>query len=442
MTTSPINILQRKYSLRTVLAIAIVAFVWGLSTFLFNVFPYSILTEAQAGASIAWNTLTGKLPWYYLATDRTEVIARRELSQMQPGLTLITGLGADNIHRIKVVDALGATIHEWHIDWFQIWPDAEHLPENLVPQSRPGASVHGTVLLDDGSVAFNFEYLGMVRLDPCGDVMWRLPYQTHHSLTLTERSTFWASGRRTHEQPVERLPGYEPPFFEPTALEVSMDGDILTEISLFDVLLKNNLKGLLYMTNGLPVTGDIVHLNDVEEFPSTMAQGVFRHGDIMVSLNFVNSIIVFDHTTHKVRFATTGQYAHQHDPDFVDGNTILVFDNNYIGASSQVESSRIELLSAVTGESSLRFAGSTVEKFYTHSQGKHQLLANDNILITEAQKGRAFAIDSSGRIVWEYYNVADEGILGVIEDAQRLETRFDKVFFESVTAHCDSEVPE
>jgi hypothetical protein len=425
-----------------VLFIAIIAFVWGLSTYLFNVFPYSILKEAQAGGSAVRDALIGKLPWYYVATGRSEVVGRSEPDRMQPGLTLITGLGVDSMHRIKVVDALGATIHEWKVDWFQIWPDAEHLPEDLVPQSRPGASVHGTVFLDDGSAVFNFEYLGMVRLGPCGDVLWRLPYQTHHSLTLTERGTFWASGRRTHEKALERLPGYEPPFFEPTAVELSADGDLLTEISVFDVLLENDLEGLLYMTDGLPVTGDVVHLNDVEEFPSTMAEGVFRHGDIMVSLNFVNSVVVFDPATHEVRFISTGQYAHQHDPDFVDGNAILVFDNNYVGDSPKVESSRIELLSAVTGESSLLFAGSTAEKFYTYAQGKHQLLANDNILITETRKGRAFEIDSSGRVVWEYYNIADDGILGIVEDSQRLEARFDKVFFELMAARCGTEVPE
>lgn len=431
--------LGRRYSLRAILQVALLAFIWGLATFQFNVFPYSLLREARTGAIAVRDALTGKLPWYYVAADVDEVVSRSQPDRMQPGLTLVTELGMDDIHRIRVVDRGGRIVHEWKVDWFEIWPHADHIPQDLVPQSRPGASVHGTAFLDDGSVVFNFEYLGMVRLNPCGEVRWRLPYQTHHSISVTERGTLWASGRITHERAVDRLPGFRPPFFEETAIEVSADGEKLREISIFDVLLRNGSQGYLYMGESVPKTGDILHLNDVEEFPASMTEGVFRHGDIMVSTNIINTIMVFDPTTQELRFVSSGPHVHQHDPDFVDGNNVQIFDNNYVGDLADRESSRIVSLSAVTGKTSIVFAGSPHERFYSYNQGKQQILKNGNTLITATREGRAFEITPSGQVVWEYTNLVKNGVLGIITDAQRLDERFDEAFFRSINAACGGE---
>jgi len=62
--------------------------------------------------------------------------------------------------------------------------------------------------------------------------------------------------------------------------------------------------------------------------------------------------------------------------------------------------------------------------------GKHQRLDNGNLLLTEAARGRALEVDSEGRLVWEYVNVVDDGIAGVLAEAIRLPPNFDPEFFE------------
>ena len=45
-----------------------------------------------------------------------------------------------------------------------------------------------TDLLDTGDLIFNYENLGLVRVDVCGNVVWRLPYRTHHSIWRDENA--------------------------------------------------------------------------------------------------------------------------------------------------------------------------------------------------------------------------------------------------------------
>jgi len=46
----------------------------------------------------------------------------------------------------------------------------------------------------------------------------------------------------------------------------------------------------------------------------------------------------------------------------------------------------------------------TAPGFFSRGSGAQQLLPNDNVLITESQKGRVFEITREGRVVWEYWN--------------------------------------
>ena len=125
------------------------------------------------------------------------------------------------------------------------------------------------------------------------------------------------------------------PFREDTLLEVTPEGKIVHEWSIVDLLRKNGREGLLYLGSNQPMNpvarGDIFHLNDVEPFPSRLKEGFFKKGDVLVSLRNISTIFVFNRENGKIKFIHTGSFVWQHDPDFVDGDTISVFDNHPIG---------------------------------------------------------------------------------------------------------------
>jgi hypothetical protein len=384
--------------------------------------------------------LIGDKAWYYFPTTYSRKVPIYLPEAAYAGLNLVTGVAANDRLTAYIMDMEGRTAHSWEVDWFKIWPDARHLPEEARPKVRPGTHIHGAVVLDDGDLVYNYEFLGLVRLDLCGDVVWRLPYRTHHSIHKDDDGDLWVSGMIDRVSADARFSNHVPEFVEPMVLEVSQDGKIKTEISILELLSENGLSGLLYMSAKNPedtsVTGDTLHLNDVEPFPSAMQPGLFGPGDLLISLRNIHTVLVFNAATRKIKHVWAGAFVRQHDPDFVDGNTISVFDNNNSNADG-VKRSQLLLLSAAANERTVYYEGSDAAPFYTKIMGKHQWLPNGDVLITESMSGRAFEIDRDGRIVWEYVNLVGDGYAAVMEEVQRLPEQMNAVYSKAnIVAKC------
>jgi len=428
----------------------ILAFLYGVAATKLNIFPAPLILSAKGAADYLLEQWGGRTAWYYHSTDQREQVVVHAPEQVAPGLTLIGELGTDEKSHVKVVDERGRVIHSWRIDWYEMWPDPAHLPAEVVPKTAP-SEIHGVKLASNGDLIFNFEKLGMVRLDPCGQIVWRLPHRTHHSIHIDENGHIWTSGLITRQSPQPLLPNYAPPFEEFTILEVTPDGQIVRELPVAKLLIDNDLHGLLYMgtTNNrsTKVTDDTLHVNDVEVFPSWRAPGVFRAGDIMISLRNINAIAVFDPSTLRIKFLSIGRVLRQHDPEFLDGNTITVFDNNNLavwhgdGALPDPAGhySRVVAISAKTGDSEVRFSGSKEQPFFTDIMGKHQWLSNGNLLLTEAVAGRVVEVNPQGRIISEYFNLQGDGVVALVDDAVRLPPEFDEAFFANAVAACRTE---
>jgi hypothetical protein len=342
---------------------------------------------------------------------------------------------------VKVITRDGEALHRWRIDWFDgFWPDPHHIPKRSMPRKRPATHIHGIALLKNGDLVFNLAQLGMARVELCGNVVWRLPYQTHHSLHVDETGNIWVAGQKLIKERSPNLPGYRPPYWEFTVLKVTPGGETLREISIPDLLIKNELQGLLYMSatkdRSTQVSGDTLHLNDVEIFPAHLQPAVFEKGDVMISLRNVHAIMVFNPDTLNIKYLSIGKVVRQHDPDFVDGERISIFDNNLVASESQGSHSKIVVVSARNDQVQVIYSGSGEQPFYTDIMGKQQWLPNGNILITEATKGRAFEIDPEGKLVWEYFNLVDKGRLALLTEAERLPPFFTSSFFADARRKC------
>ena len=422
-------------------SLLLLAFAYGVAVGRFEIFPYAMISDAINSARSMRYRLTAEKSWLYMPTTYTRKLPTYRPEAAYPGLNLVTAVEADNRLAAYIMDMRGRTIHSWEVDWFKVWPDATHLPEKAVPKERPGTHIHGAVVLEDGDIVYNYEHLGLVRLDLCGDVVWRLPYRTHHSVHQDDDGDLWVSAQINRDGEPTGYPNHDPGFVDPVILEVSVDGKIKSEIPVVDLLRDNGLSGLLYMSakkqRDTRVSGDTLHLNDVEPFPASMQPGVFAPGDLLVSLRNIHTVLVFTVATRKVKHVWTGDFVRQHDPDFIDGNTISVFDNNNVDIKAGRQQSRILLLSADSGERRVYYAGSKAAPFYTDLMGKHQWLPNGNLLITESMKGRAFEIDRNGRVVWEYVNLVGDGYAALMEEVQRLPERMNDTYSEAnVSAKC------
>jgi len=391
--------------------------------------PGDFILELKEALSQTKETLPSQQRWGYHESQARIEVPVYDAKRIQPGLTLLTGMGEDSQPFVRIIEPDGTLVHEWIADWYKLWPDAEHVPESLRPKRTPPTIVHGIELMPNNDIVFNFEYLGMIRLDACGAPLWRLPQITHHSIFLDDDGNIWAGGRQLiGEEGHPVFTHLNSPRSVETVVKISPDGEKLDEIFLFELLADNDLSGYLFMGTmnnlstevGRPV--DITHFNDVEIFPKSMKPGVFKPGDILLSPRNLNSIFVVDPDTKKIKYWRTGGFVRQHDPDFVDGNTISIFDNNNVhNAHPDNRISRILTLDARTSEISVRYPGVDNKPFYSAAMGKHQNLPNGNLLITSSFEGRAIEVNEFNRTVWEYINIVDPGsTVGVITEATRL----------------------
>lgn len=410
--------------------VIVLSFVYGYVVHLTQMFPYEYLKKTEKAALILYaEYISHQLPWYYHeAAGAKHKLVTYKKGEVSDGLTLITSIDADSKLSVKIIDFQGKIIHEWPVDWFKLWPNPTHLPDDIKPQSRPGTHIDGIVLMPDGDIIFNFQYCGLIRLNPCGEVVWRLPYQTHHSINIDSNGNLWVPGRKRNDKPNPKYKNYVPPFEEETILEVSPDGKILRAISVLGLLIKNGLQGYMYMEPqgdwSTKTTGDTMHLNDIEPFPANFKEGFFTKDDIMISLRNINTVLVFNRHTQKIKFVRTGNFVRQHDPDFVDGNTISVFDNNHIAPEVNGQQSRILIMSALDSAAKVYYTGSKRAPFYSVILGKHQWLPNGNLLIADAVRGRVIEINKDRQIIWEYINIVKSGLTGTVEDAQRIPKKY------------------
>ncbi len=385
-------------------------------------------------------------PWYYITAEGKKTVPILQADAMQPGLTKLVHFTHHDQLAVSVIESDGTQVHEWLIDWFKIWPDADHLSYFMQPKSAPGTMIHGAEILPNGDLLFNFEYLGMVKLNVCGDVIWRLPFQTHHSIHIDEAGFIWAPVNIVRKDDTATLALHTPYYVEPFIFKISPDGKVIEKKSVMDILIANHMAGALYLSsidNQDPVVrGDTLHLNDIEVFPSTLPQGLAKTGDIMISLRNINTVMILDPANWSVKKVMSNIMLRQHDPDFIDGNTISIFDNNNrFEAGDKTASSRIIKVNLLDNTVTVLFEGSAKLPFFTKILGKQQWLANGNLLLTESRNGRVIELDKNNRLVWEYINLIETDTAGVIQEAERLPEFMDKAFFKTQVTACQKESP-
>lgn len=359
------------------------------------------------------------------------------------GLIMVTGVSEDLANFVRIVDRSGAVVHEWRPDWFGL-PTAElSLPDdNRRPQTKPGATLHGALVLSTGDVVFNLDHLATIRLDACGNARWILSNLGHHSISLDDDGNLWIPGERFVSPGEDAgFANHKGPLRDWIIQKISPEGAVLSTISAIDILTRNDLLGLLHLSNihneTTGVRGDTLHLNDAEIFPRRMPEGIFRHGDLMISLRNINTVLVVDPESLKIRYRTTGAFLRQHDPEFVSGNRIIVFDNRNLTPWLDPKLRRSRILSIdAAGDSvnevfPLRSGG-----FFTDIMGKQQLLPNGNLLITVAWEGRAIEVTPDGETAWEYVNTVGSESRGVVTQARLLPAEMDAAFFQERRLSC------
>ncbi|MEM7488426.1 MAG: arylsulfotransferase family protein, partial [Pseudomonadota bacterium] len=248
-------------------------------------------------------------------------------------------------------------------------------------------------VFEDGSLIVTFDTGNAIaRIDACGDAIWSVRGGFHHSIDRDEDGGIWTwEGEDMVRFDVETGEKTDKLYLQADVIAAD-DGE---QRAVFDMRTREPLDG----TGGLTYLYDPFHPNDVEELSSEMADAfpMFEAGDLMFSLRELNLVAVVDPETGILRWWRHGPWLKQHDPDFEPDGTITVFDNG-----TGLWRSRILRIDPADDSVSVEFVGSEGQPFYTWRRGKHQVLPNGNILITEAEHGRVLEVDDQGDVIWTH----------------------------------------
>ena len=403
----------------------------------YKVFPFSLLKLGQDSLEQVFaekEMLTKVRPVSHLYAIRYpgNGLTRNRADQVAPGLTFMSGFFGDN-PALQLVKPDGSVVRRWSPSFSKIFPDTSHIkPAKEIPATDWNVEVHGALALPDGSIVFNFNYLGMVKMDRCGAVQWTVPLMTHHSLERSADGGFWTTGRY-YVEGNSSFPPIPTPYMEDTVVKISGNGKVLQEISLPAMLFNEEMLRAEWLANGhdnVRIFNDwgdgileLAHVNDVEELTSDMAKNfpAFATGDLLVSHRNQNVIYVVDPKAGRIKWHQTGPWIRQHDPDFNRDGTLVVLNNNTdtTDDGSVWGGSNIVALTPSTRSWLFKYGGKPNQKMYSRGLGKVQVLENGNILITESTAGRVFEVNSEQEIVWEFVNKYDDKAAAVITQGIR-----------------------
>jgi len=373
----------------------------------------------------SWPAYLGIRPVGHLMPARIKqtktVVA--DVARAAPGVTLIVGMFGKKLGA-KLFDHDGTLLYDWPIDFFDTIRDRMQFPFDGL--------VHGSWLYPNGDLIANIDDVGLVRVDVCGKLIWQNFDRTHHSVFVDDDGFIW-SPMHSARYKVPQIASARFRFdqvgkFDPRT------GKRVATIDLVEMLVKAGMEGLA-LANQINV-GDIMHLNDVEVLSARMAGAFpdFSAGDIMLSSRHFNQIWILDGKTHMLKWVRIGPMQGGHDPDFQPDGTITVLDNRPGGPAlaengylGQKGGSRIISINPRRLDYATRFVSNDKSKFYTAYRGKHQVLSNGNILITESDGGRVFEVTPDGTIVWSFVNRWDEKQVAWVMGATRYPEEFSKI---------------
>lgn len=389
-------------------SLMLLVFAYGYAVSALGLFPDQFIWSARLQADRVINGPHYLSPRVY---ERQGIRAPAP-GEVQPGLTLVSTVWSEFGERpgLKLIDMDGRVVHAWKADPDVLFP-------GLTAQRSWDATldVHGTYLFPNGDVVLNVEYMGTARLDACGGVVWTVPKGNHHSVARADDGTFWVPGTLWKEPGPGDTPEYAGitfPVYDDRLIHLDAAGRVLDEISVLEVLYQNDLQDFMpkmwQVRVGQNPHPDVIHLNDIEPLSADMADQYpdFAAGDLVVSLLKPNLVIVLDPRTRKVKWFASGPFIRQHDPDFIGGGWIGIFDNRYdsTGRGTMLGGSRIVAIQPHTDSVKVLFPTEESEPFYTAARGKWQLLPNGNLLLTESLAGRIVEVAQDGRTVWEWVN--------------------------------------
>jgi hypothetical protein len=294
-----------------------------------------------------------------------------------------------------LLDMDGEVLHTWKKGFLEVWPDYDG------PVREPARQVwRRAYLYENGDLLAVYDHVGIVKLDRDSNLLWSRSGGDHHDLDVLEDGLIYVL-----EQDMKILPRVHEwrPVSEQFIAVLRPDGSVEQRVSILEAFENSDYRAIL---NAMPPWGDILHANTIEVLDGRFADAApaFRRGNVLICLRSMDVIAVVDMETEAVVWALVGRWDRQHQPTFISGGRMLLFNNEAgLDANGSPISDVIEF-DPLTQEVFWSYDGNRPGGMYSAACGSCQRLGNGNTLISETDNGRAIEVTRDGGIVWEFIN--------------------------------------
>jgi hypothetical protein len=245
------------------------------------------------------------------------------------------------------------------------------------------------LMLKDSSLVLNLEFeFGLICIDKSNQMKWiDTNFWFHHSIELQDDSTLWTSARGKSFK-LYKIDG----FLNDAICAIDpRNGKVKFNKSIAVILIENGYQSLL----DIYYEDDAIHLNDVQ--PASSSTKYWEKGDLLISMRNRNTVALYRPSTNKIIWLKTGPWLAQHDCDFVDEKTIMVFGNDILRGKNDT---------LINGQNDIYFYDfekNEISKPYnkvmkqvgikTKTQGRSDLLDNGDLFIDESENGKLYIIN-------------------------------------------------
>jgi len=316
-----------------------------------------------------------------------------------------------------IMNMNGDILHRWtYKNAREIWPN---LSEKMSANSY-WRRVH---LFPNGDLLAIYEHVGIIKIDKDSNLLWALrsSKKAHHDLDVSDNGTIYVLTSELKQRPEIS----SKKVLEEYITLLAPDGKEIEHFSLIDMIARSEYRSLLerqiVVKGGF--YGHILHSNTLEVIagPEKTGSGIFKRGNILVSLLMLDLICVFDLDKQVMVWAMGGgMWAKQHQPTLLTNGRILLFDNKYVNGKQ----SRVIEFDPFTQEIFWQYGNKPKERFYSKTCGSCQRLPNGNTLITITDAGEAREVTDNGKIVWHYINPhragAEQELIASLFDVVRI----------------------
>lgn len=335
-------------------------------------------------------------------------VIRHDRNRAWEGLNLYMQTGEQGA---KLIDMDGKVVHEWRLRFDEVWrtaPQVKSFADEDRAYWKDKVYWRRLHLYPNGDLLVIFESpfrtpygFGLAKLDKDSRVIWKFDANTHHDTAIGPQGEIYVLTQTIAENAYPGLESVRPPFIDDMVTELSADGKKLKDVSILRAFLKSDYAPLLENLRE-DLLGDILHSNTVQYVDAaTAARFPFaKEGQLLISMREMSVIALLDPVTERIVWADTGQWRHQHEPQFLANGHILMFDNQ--GNRGPEGISRVIEYDPIMRRIVWSYAGTREAPLATTVYGSQQRLPNGDTLIVESNDGRAVEVTPAGETVWEF----------------------------------------